>query len=62
MRDLVVVSIVVVGALMALRRPWIGVMLWTWLSIMSPHRYTWGFAYDAPLAAIAAGVTLQIPM
>ena len=29
-------------------------MLWTWLSIMNPHRYTWGIAYDAPLAAVAA--------
>lgn len=58
MRDLLVVGIVGVATLMALRRPWIGVMLWTWLSIMSPHRYTWGFAYSAPLAAIAAGVTL----
>jgi hypothetical protein len=22
---------------------------------MNPHRFTWGWAYDAPLAAIAAG-------
>lgn len=58
MRDLIVVAIVAVGALAALRRPWIGVMLWTWLSIMNPHRFTWGFAYHAPLAAVAAGCTL----
>lgn len=58
MRDLLVVAIVMTGALAALRRPWIGVLLWTWLSLMSPHRYTYGFAYDAPLAAIAAGVTM----
>jgi putative inorganic carbon (HCO3(-)) transporter len=42
-----------------LRRPWIGVMLWTWLSIMSPHRYTWGIAYSAPLAAAAAACTVM---
>lgn len=58
MRDILLVSIVIPAALAALRRPWIGVMLWTWLSIMNPHRYTWGFAYSAPLAAIAAGCTL----
>jgi len=58
MRDVIVVSIVAVLAVMALRRPWIGVMLWTWLSLMNPHRFTWGFAYDAPLAAIAAIATL----
>ena len=54
MRDTLVIAIVLVGALAALRRPWIGIMLWTWLSIMNPHRYTWGIVYDAPLAAVAA--------
>ena len=58
MRDILLVSIVAVMAIMALRRPWIGVMLWTWLSIMNPHRYTWGFAVHAPLAAIAAAFTM----
>ncbi|WP_240538589.1 putative O-glycosylation ligase, exosortase A system-associated [Rhodoferax sp. PAMC 29310] len=46
------------GCLAALRRPWIGIMLWTWLSIMNPHRYTWGIAYSAPLAAMAAASVL----
>jgi len=54
MRDLIVIAIVLAGSLAALRRPWIGIMLWTWLSIMNPHRYTWGLAYNAPLAAVAA--------
>ena len=54
MRDILIIAIVMAGALAALRRPWIGIMLWTWLSIMNPHRYAWGLAYDAPLAAIAA--------
>jgi probable O-glycosylation ligase (exosortase A-associated) len=58
MRDLLIISIVGVAVILALKRPWIGVMLWTWLSLMNPHRYAWGFAYSAPLAAIAAGVTL----
>jgi len=54
MRDILVIAIVMAGALAALRRPWIGIMLWTWLSIMNPHRYTYGMAYHAPLSAIAA--------
>jgi probable O-glycosylation ligase (exosortase A-associated) len=58
MRDVIVMSVVLMGAIAALRFPWIGVMLWTWVSIMNPHRYTYGFAYDAPVAAIAAGATL----
>ncbi|ENO90595.1 putative O-glycosylation ligase, exosortase A system-associated [Thauera linaloolentis] len=58
MRDLLILAIVGVAAVLALRRPWVGVMLWTWLSLMNPHRFSWGIAYSAPLAAIAAGVTL----
>ena len=54
MRDVVVVGIVLAMGIIALRRPWVGIMLWTWLSIMNPHRYTYGFAYNAPLAAFTA--------
>ena len=54
MRDILIIAIVLAGSLTALRRPWIGIMLWTWLSIMNPHRYAWGIAYNAPLAAVAA--------
>lgn len=58
MRDLLILTIVFAGAIAALRRPWIGILLWTWLSIMNPHRQAWGLAYDAPVAAIAAITTL----
>lgn len=58
MRDVLVISIILMLALVALRRPWIGVMLWLWVSLMNPHRFTFGFAYDAPVAMIAALATL----
>ncbi|MBK1656440.1 putative O-glycosylation ligase, exosortase A system-associated [Allochromatium vinosum] len=58
MRDLLLMAIIGVVAIMALGRPWIGVMLWNWISIMNPHRYTWGFAASAPVAMIAGLVTL----
>lgn len=58
MRDLLLMGIVVFAAVVALRRPWIGVLLWAWISIMNPHRYTYGFAFDAPIAMIAALSTL----
>ena len=54
MRDIVVLAIVFAAALYAFRHPWIGIMLWTWLSIMNPHRYAFGIAYEAPVAALAA--------
>ncbi len=58
MRDVVVLALVAAGALAALRHPWLGVMLWTWVSIMNPHRMSWGVAYDAPVAQAAAIATL----
>lgn len=58
MRDLLILLIVFSGCFAALKRPWIGVMLWTWLSLMNPHRYSWGLASDMPLAAMAAAATL----
>lgn len=54
MRDLFVVGLVCGWAALALRRPWLGVLLWVFVSIVNPHRYTYGFAYTAPLAQIAA--------
>ena len=54
MRDVLILTVIVLAAIASLRRPWIGVMLWTWLSIMNPHRYTFGIAYGAPVAQIAA--------
>lgn len=57
MRDIIVLAIVGLGCLYALRRPWIGVLLWSWLSIMNPHRFTYGMAFDAPLAALTAVCT-----
>jgi probable O-glycosylation ligase (exosortase A-associated) len=33
-------------------------MLWTWISVMNPHKLAYGFAANAPLAAVAAGAAL----
>jgi len=54
MRDIILMAIVLAGCIASLRRPWIGIMLWTWISIMNPHRYTYGFAFSAPVALMAA--------
>jgi probable O-glycosylation ligase (exosortase A-associated) len=58
LRDIVVTLIVVGVVPMALQHPSIGVLLWTWISVMNPHKLGWGFALNAPFAAIAAGATL----
>lgn len=58
MRDIVISLIVVYGCLKALKEPYIGVLLWSWLSYMNPHRLAYGFAYDMPFAQITAVTTL----
>lgn len=54
MRDIVITLIVFVGYLYILKRPYYGVLLWSWLSYMNPHRLSYGFAYDMPFAQINA--------
>jgi hypothetical protein len=42
MRDILVTAIVVGLLPGALFNPFVGVSLWTWLSVMNPHRLAWG--------------------
>lgn len=58
MRDLLILGIVVGTLPFALRHTWIAVMLWTWISVMNPHKLAFGFIHDAPIAAVAAGAAL----
>lgn len=58
MRDLLIIIIFLAVGAMALKRPWIGVMLWTWISLMNPHRYAYGFSYFMPIAMLSVLVTL----
>ncbi|MDO9598606.1 MAG: putative O-glycosylation ligase, exosortase A system-associated [Azoarcus sp.] len=58
MRDLILAMIIIPGGLIALRHPFVGAMLWTWISIMNPHRMAWGFAYDAKFGMFVALCTL----
>lgn len=58
MRDLVIFGIVVGGSVAALARPWIGVIVWTWVSVMNPHALGWGFVKTMPVALIVAVATM----
>ena len=58
MRD-VIITLMVFGTLpYILRYPWYGVLAWSWLSYMNPHRLAWGFAYTMPFAQIVAIVLM----
>lgn len=54
MRDIVLTAVVFGLLPFILRRPYIGVLVWSWLSYMNPHRLTWGFAYNFPFAQLVA--------
>jgi putative inorganic carbon (hco3(-)) transporter len=57
MRDVVLTAMLVAGIIAAIRRPWLGVILWAWVSLMTPHRLTWGFAYSLPWAQLSVFAT-----
>lgn len=61
MRD-IAITIIVFGLLpVIIARPYIGILLWSWLSYMNPHRLAWGFAFNMPFAQITA-ITLFISL
>lgn len=58
MRDIFVTAVVFGSLPFILKRPYIGIYMFSWLGYMNPHRLTWGFAYDFPFAYIVALTTL----
>ncbi len=58
MRDLLLTAFIFTIAPIALYRPWIGVLAYFWLSLMNPHKLSWGFALTMPFAQIIALATL----
>jgi len=58
MRDIVLTLIIVSLLPLIFRRPHIGIMMWVWISVMNPHRLTYGFAFSFPWALLIAGITL----
>jgi probable O-glycosylation ligase (exosortase A-associated) len=58
MRDLLLFAFIFWVLLKVFARPHIGIYLWTWISLMNPHRLTWTLAFDFPFAAVTAGATM----
>jgi probable O-glycosylation ligase (exosortase A-associated) len=54
MRDILVTLIVFGSIPFIFKKPYIGIIVWAWLSYMNPHRLTYGFAYEMPFAQIIA--------
>lgn len=58
MRDLALALIIAWLLVRTFRRTDYGAYLWAWLSLMNPHKMSYGFAYGMPWAQATAAVTL----
>jgi probable O-glycosylation ligase (exosortase A-associated) len=58
MRDLFVTGVIFSLIPFVFKRPWLGILLWSWLAYMNPHRLAWGFAHDFPFSMIVGLVTI----
>ena len=59
LRDFLVSAIVLASLpVIVFWRPHVGALMWVWISMMNPHRLTYGFAYQFPFAMIIAIATL----
>jgi probable O-glycosylation ligase (exosortase A-associated) len=58
MRD-ILITLTIFGSIPAiLVKPHIGVLVWSWISYMNPHRFAWGFAYDFRFALLVGAATI----
>jgi len=61
MRD-IALTLIFLGLIpVMLKYPWIGVLVYAWVSIFNPHKWTFGFANDFPFA-MSAGVVTVVSM
>ncbi len=58
LRSLFLLALIATPMIFIAFSPFVGVMLWTWISSMTPHRLTYGFLYDAPIVYVIALLTL----
>ena len=57
MRDLLLAALLLYACARALRAPWIGILAWTVVSVMNPHKLSWVLD-QMPVAAMVGGATL----
>jgi probable O-glycosylation ligase (exosortase A-associated) len=58
MRSIIFFLIILGSIPVCLVRPYFGVLMWYWVSYFNPHRFTYGFAYNLPVAFLVAVPTL----
>ena len=58
MRDLFIAAIAFGTVPFVFYQAYIGTLMWTWLSLMVPHRIGWGFIVDFPIVQLIAIPTI----
>jgi putative inorganic carbon (HCO3(-)) transporter len=58
MRDVVVLVIILGSTPFCLFNPYFGILMWTWIAYFNPHRFTFGAAYNFPVALVIAIPTI----
>lgn len=58
MRDIALALFILGTIPFILMRPYLGLLVWSWLGYMNPNRLTYGFAYGFPWVQLIAIVTL----
>jgi probable O-glycosylation ligase (exosortase A-associated) len=57
-RDFALLAMICASLPVCFFEPFFGVLIWIWIAIFNPHRFTFGFMYDFPIAAVVAAPTL----
>jgi probable O-glycosylation ligase (exosortase A-associated) len=58
LRDITVTILVFASLPFCFKKPWIGILVWSWIGFMNPHRLGWGFAFSMPFAQMVAIATV----
>ena len=58
MRDILLTLTIFGSVPLILVKPHIGVLVYSWISYMNPHRLAWGFAYNFQFAMLIGAVTV----
>ena len=58
MRSILVVLLVFGSLPVIVIKPHVGVLVWSWIGYMNPHRLTWGVTYHFPFAMVVGVVTI----
>lgn len=58
MRDIIITAVIFGLIPFILRMPYVGILTWSWIGYMNPHRLAYGFAYSFPFAQIVAVATI----